>query len=72
MPHPSAAAEGGDVRPYRPPICPELQIEPPAERIAAGLHDLAEAGADEAILVVDPITERSVRRLADVLADLDD
>ena len=38
------------------------------ERIAAGLRELAEAGADEAILVVDPITEGSVRRLAEVVA----
>ena len=32
------------------------------------LRELAEAGADEAILVVDPITERSIRALADVVA----
>ena len=30
--------------------------------------ELAEAGADEAILVVDPITERSIRALAEVVA----
>jgi alkanesulfonate monooxygenase SsuD/methylene tetrahydromethanopterin reductase-like flavin-dependent oxidoreductase (luciferase family) len=35
--------------------------------LAEHLHALAEAGANEAILVLDPITERSVRRLADVL-----
>jgi hypothetical protein len=35
------------------------------------LHLLAEAGADEAILVVDPITERSVRALEPVLRLLD-
>lgn len=42
---------------------------PPVD--AAGLpghlHDLAAAGASEAILVVDPITERSVRWLSEVL-----
>jgi alkanesulfonate monooxygenase SsuD/methylene tetrahydromethanopterin reductase-like flavin-dependent oxidoreductase (luciferase family) len=36
----------------------------PAERLAAHLKALADAGLDEAILVVDPITERSVRELA--------
>jgi alkanesulfonate monooxygenase SsuD/methylene tetrahydromethanopterin reductase-like flavin-dependent oxidoreductase (luciferase family) len=35
------------------------------------LHGLAAAGADEAILVLDPITEASVRALAPVLAALD-
>src|SRR5207244_2417828 len=46
-------------------------VEGPPERIAAHLHDLAEAGADEAILVVSPITERSVGELGAVLALLD-
>jgi probable F420-dependent oxidoreductase len=41
------------------------------EVIAAHLRDLAAAGADEAILVVSPITEASVRRLAGMLALLD-
>ena len=36
------------------------------ERIARGLHELADAGADEAILVLSPITERSIRDLAGV------
>src|SRR5215207_4591697 len=40
---------------------------PPAE-IAAVLRDLAEAGADEIILVVDPITEASIRELAEAAA----
>jgi probable F420-dependent oxidoreductase len=48
------------------PDCPPL--EGPPERIAAGLRELAEAGADEAILVVSPITERSIRALAEVVA----
>jgi probable F420-dependent oxidoreductase len=41
------------------------------ERIAAGLRALAEAGADEAILVLSPITERSIRALGEALALLD-
>jgi probable F420-dependent oxidoreductase len=45
---------------------PPLEGSP--ERIAAGLRELAEAGADEAILVVSPITERSIHTLADVVA----
>ncbi len=40
------------------------------DRIVAHLRALAEAGADEAILVVDPITEESIRRLGGVLASL--
>jgi probable F420-dependent oxidoreductase len=35
------------------------------QRIAATLAEFGEAGADEVILVADPITERSVRRLAE-------
>jgi alkanesulfonate monooxygenase SsuD/methylene tetrahydromethanopterin reductase-like flavin-dependent oxidoreductase (luciferase family) len=50
----------------RSPEAPPL--EGPATRIAAGLSEFAEAGADEAILVVDPISERSIRALAEVLA----
>jgi alkanesulfonate monooxygenase SsuD/methylene tetrahydromethanopterin reductase-like flavin-dependent oxidoreductase (luciferase family) len=40
------------------------------EAIACGLVDLAAAGADEAILVVSPISERSIRSLGDVVAAL--
>jgi probable F420-dependent oxidoreductase len=51
---------------------PSTQEAPPLEgspeRIAARLRELAEAGADEAILVVSPITERSIRALAEVVA----
>jgi alkanesulfonate monooxygenase SsuD/methylene tetrahydromethanopterin reductase-like flavin-dependent oxidoreductase (luciferase family) len=46
-------------------------VEGPPERIAAHLTDLADAGAGEAILVVQPITERSIRELGAVLAELD-
>jgi alkanesulfonate monooxygenase SsuD/methylene tetrahydromethanopterin reductase-like flavin-dependent oxidoreductase (luciferase family) len=42
------------------------------ERIAAGIRELAEAGADEVILVVSPITESSVRALEEVLVLLDE
>jgi alkanesulfonate monooxygenase SsuD/methylene tetrahydromethanopterin reductase-like flavin-dependent oxidoreductase (luciferase family) len=52
-------------RPIPPGIPP---LEGPPERVAARLRELAEAGADEVILVVDPITERSVRALAEVVA----
>jgi probable F420-dependent oxidoreductase len=51
----------------------ERQIEaPPVEgtpaQIAARLRELADAGADEAILVVTPITEASIRTLAEAIA----
>ena len=36
-------------------------------QIAATLRELGEAGADEAILVVDPISERSIRALGEVV-----
>jgi alkanesulfonate monooxygenase SsuD/methylene tetrahydromethanopterin reductase-like flavin-dependent oxidoreductase (luciferase family) len=39
----------------------------PGERLAAHLDALARAGADEAILVVDPITEPSIRSLETAL-----
>jgi alkanesulfonate monooxygenase SsuD/methylene tetrahydromethanopterin reductase-like flavin-dependent oxidoreductase (luciferase family) len=43
-------------------------LEGPARRIASSLSEFAEAGADELILVVNPISERSIRKLAEVLA----
>ena len=52
-----------------PDDCPPL--EGSAERIADGLRAMAGAGADEAILVVSPITERSIRDLGTTLAALD-
>jgi probable F420-dependent oxidoreductase len=48
---------------------PPLEGSP--DRIAAGLRELAEAGADEAILVVSPITERSIRLLGEALERLE-
>ena len=60
------AVDGGaGERPYTPEA-PPLDGEP--GRLAAALRELAEAGADEVILVADPIDERSVRRLGEALA----
>jgi alkanesulfonate monooxygenase SsuD/methylene tetrahydromethanopterin reductase-like flavin-dependent oxidoreductase (luciferase family) len=54
------------------PLNDDIQpLEGSAERIAAGLQEFAEAGADEVILVLSPITERSIRRLGESLALLD-
>jgi hypothetical protein len=39
----------------------------PVERLEEHLAGLSRAGADEAILVVDPITETSIARLAPLL-----
>jgi probable F420-dependent oxidoreductase len=55
----------------------ERSVDPAAPPVAGGadlaahLRDLAAAGADEAILVVSPITEGSIRELAVALAALD-
>jgi ethanolamine utilization protein EutP (predicted NTPase) len=46
-------------------------VEGSADEIAAHLRALSEAGADEAILVVSPIDERSIRALGGALAALD-
>jgi alkanesulfonate monooxygenase SsuD/methylene tetrahydromethanopterin reductase-like flavin-dependent oxidoreductase (luciferase family) len=51
-----------------PDIAP-LPADP--RTLAQHLHGLAEAGADEAILVLDPITERSVRAIEPALRLLD-
>ena len=40
----------------------------PAARLGAHLKELRDAGLDEAILVVDPVTERSLRELAERIA----
>ena len=52
-----------------PPDCPPL--EGPPKAIAAGLRAFAEAGADEVICVVSPITEGSIRELGAALALLE-
>jgi probable F420-dependent oxidoreductase len=54
----------------RPASAAAPPLEGAPDRIAERLRELEQAGADEAILVVDPITERSIRALADVLAQL--
>ena len=46
-------------------------VEGSSERVAAHLRELAQAGAHEAILVLDPINEPSVRAVGDALAALD-
>ncbi len=43
-------------------------LEGTPEQIANGLRELAQAGADELILVLDPITERSIRKLGETIA----
>jgi alkanesulfonate monooxygenase SsuD/methylene tetrahydromethanopterin reductase-like flavin-dependent oxidoreductase (luciferase family) len=53
---------------------PDVDVPPlrgNAQHIAKALHDFAEAGADEVIFVVDPITEGSIRALGESLALLD-
>jgi hypothetical protein len=58
---------GGRDRPHTQDVHP-LTGSPAT--IAAGLADLAAAGVEEAILVVSPIGERSIRALGDVLGTL--
>jgi probable F420-dependent oxidoreductase len=53
------------VRPSTPDAPPPFTGS--AAQIASGLRELHEAGADEIILVVDPITEDSIRRLGEVV-----
>jgi probable F420-dependent oxidoreductase len=45
-------------------------LEGPPDEVGAGLRAMAEAGADELILVLDPITEDSIRTLGDVVRRL--
>jgi len=45
-------------------------LEGSAEEIGAGLSAMAEAGADELILVLDPINETSIRALGDIVRRL--
>ncbi len=63
------AIEGAaNPRPHDHDIAPVMGS--PAD-IAGSLRDFAAAGADEAILVVNPITEGSIRGFAATLAELD-
>jgi probable F420-dependent oxidoreductase len=52
----------------RPESADAPALTGPPERIAATLREFGEAGADEVILVADPINERSIRTLAEALA----
>jgi probable F420-dependent oxidoreductase len=45
-------------------------LEGSADAIGAGLREIADAGADELILVLDPITEESVRTLGPIVHEL--
>jgi len=54
-------------RPHDQDVAP---VEGSVEQIAGALRELAAAGADEAILVLRPITEETVRSLGEVLAAL--
>jgi probable F420-dependent oxidoreductase len=58
------SVEERSVTPDAPPL------EGSAGEIGARLRELADAGADEAILVVNPINERSIRELGAVVAAL--
>ncbi|HEU0213687.1 MAG TPA: LLM class flavin-dependent oxidoreductase, partial [Jiangellaceae bacterium] len=60
----SVEGGGGD----RPHTLDAPPLSGPPDRIADGLADLAAAGLDEAILVVSPITERSIRVLGDTFS----
>jgi probable F420-dependent oxidoreductase len=48
-----------------------VPIDPPPDAIAERLRALADAGADEAVVVLSPITERSIRTMGEVLSILD-
>jgi probable F420-dependent oxidoreductase len=48
-----------------------VPVEGSAERIAGRLREFGEAGADEVILILSPITETSIRSLGEVLEALD-
>ena len=52
----------------RPTTAEAPPLSGTSRQIAAHLHELAEAGADELILVVSPISEASIRRLVEVVA----
>jgi probable F420-dependent oxidoreductase len=64
------ALDGANCERTSTPAAPPL--EGPAERIASRLSEFAEAGADEVILVVNPISARSIGELGEVLAALAD
>jgi probable F420-dependent oxidoreductase len=57
-----------DARGERPSTPAHPPVTGSPEEIAAALRELREAGADEIIIVPDPITERSIRSLGEVIA----
>jgi alkanesulfonate monooxygenase SsuD/methylene tetrahydromethanopterin reductase-like flavin-dependent oxidoreductase (luciferase family) len=61
----------GSDSPERPHTAEAPPLIGDAQYVAQALRELAAAGADEVILVVDPINVESVRRCGDVLAALD-
>jgi alkanesulfonate monooxygenase SsuD/methylene tetrahydromethanopterin reductase-like flavin-dependent oxidoreductase (luciferase family) len=58
----------GDRAVERPDVPGVTALTGSAADIAAGLRAMGEAGADEVILVCDPITEASIRTLGEVVA----
>jgi probable F420-dependent oxidoreductase len=60
------ALEGSDAGRASTSEAPPLEGSP--QQLASKLSDFAEAGADELILVVNPISERSIRELGAVLS----
>jgi alkanesulfonate monooxygenase SsuD/methylene tetrahydromethanopterin reductase-like flavin-dependent oxidoreductase (luciferase family) len=59
--------QGSDERPH----APEAPAVPGgSERIATALREFSQAGANEVVLVADPITERSVHTLAEAVATI--
>ena len=62
------ALDGSDEQRASTSEAPPLKGSP--RRIASSLSEFAEAGADEAILEVNPISERSIRKLAEVVVGL--
>jgi probable F420-dependent oxidoreductase len=63
------AVDGGAGERPADPAAPHVSGSP--GKVAEHLHALAHAGADEAIVVADPITEGSIGWLADTLDELD-
>jgi probable F420-dependent oxidoreductase len=61
--------EGAAERPAESGVTP---LEGPLADIADGLRAMATAGADEVILVCDPITEPSIRALGEAIEDIRD
>ena len=59
------ALDGSSGERASPETAPPLRGRP--TEIASGVRELGEAGADEAILVVDPISERSIHALGEVV-----